>query len=462
MLLWFLSGLLTILALIVLLRPLLRKAPPEQRRAAYDLLVFRDQLDEIGRDLGRGVLGAPEAAAARLEIERRLLASQPRGTAAAPTPAPGLSPRARGLGAIATALVVPAVALSIYLDLGSPLVPDAPLSGRQAERKVLAPDGSLDMAKAKVALEAKLAATPQSLFGWVLLARADTAQRDWAGARTAFDKVLELSQRAPEMLEAYGDMLVTEAQGEVTPPAETLLREAVGARPSLFRANYYLALAKAQRGDIPGALVDWRAMIATAPDGATWVDTVKNVIADAEKQEAAGATAPVPASGDAKPPPEMAALLKLPAADRVNAIRSMVAGLSARLEQEPGDLDGWKRLARSYRVLGEPQKSADAYGKAAALAPADTGLLVSEADALQATQPDDAPVSPEIVALYRKIVERNPDQPEALWFLGMAENQAGHGAAATALWQRLLAQLKPGSPEAKRVQQQLDTVAAAK
>ena len=63
---------LAVLASIV--RPLLRgaEAPPDS--GAFDRAVYRDQLAEIDRDIARGVLSDAEAAAARLEVQRRLLA----------------------------------------------------------------------------------------------------------------------------------------------------------------------------------------------------------------------------------------------------------------------------------------------------------------------------------------------------------------------------------------------------
>jgi cytochrome c-type biogenesis protein CcmH len=157
----------------------------------------------------------------------------------------------------------------------------------------------------------------------------------------------------------------------------------------------------------------------------------------------------------------MAAIMKLPEGDRLTAIRGMVAGLAARLDREPNDLEGWKKLARSYRVLGEARKSADAYEKAAALAPSDLNLPLSEADALQASLPDDAPLAPEVTDLYRKIAERDPDQPQALWFLGQAEKQAGHNDAAAAHWRHLLSLVKSDGPEAEAVRQQLKAIGAA-
>jgi cytochrome c-type biogenesis protein CcmH len=465
MLFWFTLALLIAVALFVLLRPLIRNAGAEPPRAAYDVAIYRDQLDEISRDVARGVLNDTEAAAARLEIERRLLASQPRNTPDA-NPGTGLSRRGVRIVAGATLVAVPALALAFYLDLGAPGLPDAPLVQRQTERELRTADGGLDLAKAREMLEAKLTTAPDSLQGWVLLARTDAELNDWPAARTAFDKVLALSNRSPEMLEAYGDMLVTEAQGEVTPQAEALLQEAVKAKADLYRSRYYLALAKAQRDDIAGAIADWQALLADAPPDAPWAPSVKSAIDAAQRDLAGGGAAPVAPSAEAaapgRPPAEMAAIMKLPPADRMNAIRGMVDGLAARLAQDPNDLDGWKRLARSYRVLGDPQKSADAYAKAAALAPDDMSLLVGQADALQAGLPEDAPISPAAAELYRNVLARQPDQQDALWYLGLAEKQAGNNAAAQADWQRLLAQLKPDTPQAKSVQQQLDGLGQAK
>ena len=46
---------------------------------------------------------------------------------------------------------------------------------------------------------------------------------------------------------------------------------------------------------------------------------------------------------------------------RQQAIRGMVDGLAAKLADAPGDRDGWLRLASARRVLGEPDKAAEAY-----------------------------------------------------------------------------------------------------
>ena len=47
-------------------------------------------------------------------------------------------------------------------------------------------------------------------------------------------------------------------------------------------------------------------------------------------------------------------------------IRGMVERLAARLEQNPGDKEGWARLARAYEVLGDADKAQGARARAAA------------------------------------------------------------------------------------------------
>ena len=71
-------------------------------------------------------------------------------------------------------------------------------------------------------------------------------------------------------------------------------------------------------------------------------------------------------------------------------IRDMVAGLAARLEDRPDDLEGWRMLGRSYRVLGELAKAADAYGRVAEALPDDLKAQIDYADALLAAAPDEA------------------------------------------------------------------------
>ncbi len=75
MTLWIAAGGLIALTLAVLLVALLRARPPSALRGDYDLAVYRSQLEEVERDVERGILAPDLAEAARLEIKRRMLAA---------------------------------------------------------------------------------------------------------------------------------------------------------------------------------------------------------------------------------------------------------------------------------------------------------------------------------------------------------------------------------------------------
>jgi cytochrome c-type biogenesis protein CcmH len=61
---------------------------------------------------------------------------------------------------------------------------------------------------------------------------------------------------------------------------------------------------------------------------------------------------------------QVSAFQAMPAHDRNAAIRSMVDGLAARLENSPRDAEGWTRLMRSRVVLGEKEVAVAALRKA--------------------------------------------------------------------------------------------------
>ena len=85
----------------------------------------------------------------------------------------------------------------------------------------------------------------------------------------------------------------------------------------------------------------------------------------------AGAPAPpAEASAPALPGPtgeDVAAAAQLSGDDRRAMIEGMVGQLAERLKTAPNDVEGWKRLLRSYSVLGEPERAQGALTEARAV-----------------------------------------------------------------------------------------------
>jgi cytochrome c-type biogenesis protein CcmH len=153
----------------------------------------------------------------------------------------------------------------------------------------------------------------------------------------------------------------------------------------------------------------------------------------------------LPVSGEAPSGPsaeDMAAAAEMSPEERDEMIRSMVAGLAARLEDEPEDAEGWRMLARSYEVLGEPVKAAEAYGRVASLRPEDTVAKLDHALALIELV-EEGGLPPEAVALLETVAARDPLNRDALFYLGEAARLSDDPAGAELYWTRLLELLPP-------------------
>jgi cytochrome c-type biogenesis protein CcmH len=478
---------LTTLAIALLLVPLILRGRGTQARDAYNLAVYRDQLAEIERDVERGIIGAGEAGAAKSEIGRRILALTPAASPAASSSVPLVV-------ATVAIILLPFAAWTLYWDLGSPTLADQPLASRGgAERETAAnTDAHLDMAEAVRKLTAHLQDHPDDLEGWVLLARSDIGLNRYQDAADAYRHAVDLSGRKPELLGDWGEAQVLAANGAVTPGAKQAFEAALGDPDNAPRSRYYLALAKLQAGDAKSALQDWVDLEAEAPADADWLPLLRRRIA--ETAQAAGvdpATLKTSSGVLRKPPPQAAtapppsetkssetkpAETNMPSAAQVEEtakaaagaspderqamINAMVERLAARLQQNPGDTEGWTRLGRAYMVMNQPDKAVDAYAHAAKLKPDDIALKQQYAEALiEAEGGDDLPA--QATALLREVLAAEPQNPEALWYVGLAEAAAGHKDAAQDLLTKLLAQLPADAPARQQVEQHLAALKSA-
>ncbi len=443
--------LLTALVVGTIIVPVMRGTRSAPERAAFDRAVYRDQLKELEREAARGLISQDQAATARLEIERRLLAL---GTApsAAPQGSAG-NPRL----AILLALILPGAALGIYLALGSPGLPDQPFAARQAERSVTAADGQLDLDKTVAALQEKLRANPESAEGWLLLARTQAARHRWQESADAYRRAMELAKGRPDIAASYGEMLVMAADGIVTPAAHEAFSAVATQDPGNAAARFYLALAAAQAGDAQTAIAGWQSLAAETPADSPLRSELQRRIGDAATR--AGLAVPelaAPAPGPTER--DVAAAGDKTPAQRQEMIRGMVEGLAAKLAAHPEDVAGWQRLGRAYSVLGEREKAADAYEHAAQLKPEDISMLLAEAEALLGGLKPEDPFPERALTVLKRIEARMPGQPAVLWYLGLAAAKARDFKGAEGYWQRFLAVTPPDSEEYKAVSAALATV----
>lgn len=465
MLFWIVAAALTALVVALVVHPLMRRPTAVAPAAAHDLAVYRDQMAEVDRDLARGLIGPTEAEAARAEIGRRMLQA---ADAVEATAAPAASAGPTRVAAMAVLVGIPLMALAVYLPTGRPELPAQPLASRGADPDILPPEVVSAMAN----LEDHLKQTPDDLSGWVLLANTYVRMQRYPEAAEAFRKAAILSRGSPDLVSALGEALILANRGIVSEEATRAFEEVLKVDPGEPRARYYIALGRAQAGDARGALDRWAALIAEGPADAPWIPQIVDRVRDTARASELDPAPWLPRPGSAPPPAAAAApalppgtppggaeIARLPPAEQSAAIRGMVDALAARLAQNPGDVDGWLRLARARMVLGDPAASAEALGRALDAAPDRLDIRVARAEALVQLRPEGDPRVPEAaVAAFRDVLARAPDEPTALWWTGMAAMEAGRRDEAVTLWTRLRDGLPAGSDQRREVEAALAAI----
>jgi cytochrome c-type biogenesis protein CcmH len=141
-------------------------------------------------------------------------------------------------------------------------------------------------------------------------------------------------------------------------------------------------------------------------------------------------------------------------------VEAMVARLAAKLRENPDDVDGWKLLGRSYGALQRFDLSADAYARAATLAPRDPQLLADFADALAMARGQTLQGEPE--KLVQRALEIDPKNLKALALLGTAAFERKDFQRAADAWKRMLDVVPPGSEDARAIQANIEEALALK
>lgn len=131
-------------------------------------------------------------------------------------------------------------------------------------------------------------------------------------------------------------------------------------------------------------------------------------------------------------------------------IDAMVAGLAAKLEKEPDNLQGWAMLARSYRALGKLPEAEKAFDRAEKFIENDAQMLADYADIAASNAKGRFEGKPK--RLIDKALKVDPDNAQALWLAGSAAFTAADFAGAVRHWERLVARLPPDSEDAQTVQ----------
>ncbi|MCB1522097.1 MAG: c-type cytochrome biogenesis protein CcmI [Hyphomicrobiaceae bacterium] len=408
MLLWIGFAVVTAAVVAVLVRPLMS----QDREAATDdeanLAVYRHQLREIDSDLERGLITSGEAQAARTELGRRILRMADRvdPTAGELPVEKSHSAQQRNIvsrfAVYGAAALLPLVSIAVYLAVGAPELPGLPHAERlQAAKESRSVDELVGL------VETRLRAKPDDGEGWDVIAPVYMRLQRFADATQAYASAIKYLGETERRLAGFAEAAVLANNGLIIPPARKAYERLAAMNPARPEPKFWLATAKEQDGDLAGARADLEAMIASAPADVPWRKLVETRIAElgakiaggnrslsstanvaapspdeaakgtpASGASAAGTTTSGPlasspsasgsmASGGTGPTAaDVAAASQMTEVQRLGMINDMVSRLAKRLDANGADLEGWKRLAQAYKVLGRDGDARAALAKA--------------------------------------------------------------------------------------------------
>jgi cytochrome c-type biogenesis protein CcmH len=354
MLFWILVAAMTAAVAALLLYPLLRGGKTLDDTRAGEAAVYRDQLRELDRDLAGGLITSDEADYARAEIGRRLIAVSAAGPAAAPKAA-----RHHRFSEAFILLLLPLTGLCLYVAMGRPDLPSQPLQAR------LENPGN-DMAILVSKAERHLAQNPDDGKGWDVLAPIYFNAMRIDDAEKAYRNAIRLLGPSAIRLDGLAETLMAGSNGTVTPEVRQTLEQSLSMEPDNPRAKFYVALSLEQAGQTSEAKAAFEAIVKESPADAPWLPLVNDHIAKNGGAPVAAGKAPGGPTEE-----DVAAAQNMAPADQQQMIRGMVESLDAKLKADPNNFEGWVRLVRSYAVLNDKDRAADALKRGLAAFPAD-------------------------------------------------------------------------------------------
>ena len=408
-----LTVVISIVAAIVSALSLRRYDQEKVATSEGDISACIDQLTEFEKKAAAGTIDGNEADVTRADIKRRILSAG--RTEKLDRARLSLSKRNLAVVAVAGIAIVGSFGLHAWnndlansitsMQLGSrnstsvvdqlaaatAALPPGPLFLQNQQRgrvqgQQQATLGSVDEMIDRVVQ--RLKRNPKDVEGWRVLGWSYFNTDRFEESSAAYAKAIELSPNNAELRSAYGEALVRAAAGNVTDEAKAVFERTLQLNPADSRAHFFIGLSKEQAGDKMSALNDWIAILNHGDSSEPWfadltqranklgqdvgvdvssllhrgnAETTGGVLGSLEKQQSAAPDAArktEPTAEDVRNAEAMAPT------DRAAMIRGMVDRLAARLEETPNDVEGWIKLIRSRKILGENDAAEEAFHRA--------------------------------------------------------------------------------------------------
>ena len=250
---WIGVAMLAALALALLLLPLRRQWTAADSAAGTDDQLRR--LAEFDAEVAAGDIDPAQAAAVRRELERAVVDALP--AAASPTPAAGIDALLA-----ACCCAVPALALALYWLLGNPAM--AVYSAGHPERDWRQPETSVNYFLERI--RARVAAVPDDLDAWAMLARSELQLGHNDAALAAAEQLNRLAPNQPDAMLLLTDALAMHGGAAEHGRARALVAQVLTLEPRNPAAIVMQGMFEQEDGNNSGALAAWQQALTLATE----------------------------------------------------------------------------------------------------------------------------------------------------------------------------------------------------
>jgi len=251
---WIITATMIAAALALLAPPLLRRhAAISDATERFNVEIARERLADLEKEREAGGLSDEEFKQAKQDLELAL-AQDLEGTA---TSAPASQSGGRW-ALLAAAILIPAITVPVYLQIGSPhLIVSRP--GTSPAASGHGSDGEMPPVSELVEKLAKrMQQDPDNAEGWFLLGRTYMRLQNYTQAVHAFENVVRLLPDETAGLLSLADAMTMANDRQVSPRAIELLEKALSIDPEAVTALWLLGNAASEQGDSAGALEYWQ------------------------------------------------------------------------------------------------------------------------------------------------------------------------------------------------------------
>jgi len=185
------------------------------------------------------------------------------------------------------AVLMPLMALALYLVLGSPNEADKPLTQRLDK-----PIEELPIDALRVKIEARAKAAPDDLEAWRILSK--LYQREGAHDRaiTSLYRLQGLGEENAGLYLSLAENYLALDSAEGLEKAARAVAQAKSLEPKNLRARFYEGVLMAEQGETQSAIAIWQGLLADLPKGIpfrdileTRIGNLQNKLAQGEKQD---------------------------------------------------------------------------------------------------------------------------------------------------------------------------------